>query len=172
MHPRKPCFSYDATNLSPTVLKIEAEVCRVLGLEGYLGVLEHAKFVAGDAFEELWVVEHLHQAVDGRVTRFVGDGDRQIDERTHVLVDALEQRSATGQDHAAVVDVGGNLGPKLGKGIFNAQGDAADDALDDRVDLAGRYLDCPGTARLHVAAADLRSILKCPRAEMSRQMSS
>ena len=51
-----------------------------LNLERDLGVLQDAKLVAGDAFEQLWIVEHFDEAVDGRVTRFVGNGDREIDE--------------------------------------------------------------------------------------------
>ena len=87
---------------------------KFLDLKRDLGVLEDAEFVAGDAFEELWIFEHFYEAVDGCVAWFFGDRHRQIDERAHILVDAFEQGAAAGEDHAAIVDVSGDLGAEFG----------------------------------------------------------
>src|SRR5687767_3643679 len=38
-----------------------------LSFEWNLGVLKHTKFIAGDFLEKLRIVEHLDEAVDGRV---------------------------------------------------------------------------------------------------------
>ena len=44
----------------------------MLCLERDLGVLQDAELVAATPFEQFFVVEHLYQAVDRGITRFVG----------------------------------------------------------------------------------------------------
>src|SRR5439155_1056975 len=96
----------------------------------------------------------MKTSVTSRTLRsvFIVNGYGQIDKRAHVLIDALQESSASGQDNAAVVYVGRNLGAKFGQGVFYPPCDAPDDTLDDRVDLACFYLDGTGTPGLHVAA--------------------
>ena len=66
------------------------------------------EFVAGNALKSFGS-SNFYKAVDGRVTRLFGDGDQQIYERTHVLIDP-RKGSAAGEDHAAIVNVGGTSG--------------------------------------------------------------
>ena len=71
------------------------------------------------------------------------------------MIDAVEQSSAAGQYHAAVINVCGDLGAELGQRIFDLFSGAADDAFDDGIYLARGDLDSGRAARLNVAAADL-----------------
>src|SRR4249919_2800730 len=43
-------------------------IFRALNLEWHLGILQNAQLVSRNPFKELRIVEHLNQAVDGRVS--------------------------------------------------------------------------------------------------------
>ena len=79
--------------------------------------------------------------------------------------------AAAGQHHAPVVNIGGDLGSKFGECIFYKLRDPANNAFNDRVDLAGCDLDRCRAAGLHITAADLESTLQCPRGERQTQSS-
>ena len=118
-------------------------------------MLEYAELISGDALEEFFVVEHLYEAVNGGVAGLFGNGNRQVREGAHILVDTLEQGSAAGEDDPAIVDVGGNLGAKFRKRVLDPQGDAANDALDDRINFDEGDLNGRGTSGGNVTAATL-----------------
>src|SRR5437773_7498158 len=90
-----------------------------LDLERDLSVLQDVQLVAGDAFEQLFVVEHLDEPVDGGVTRLVRNGYGQVDGGPHVLIQALEQSAAAREYDTAVIDVGRDLRPQLGQRVFD-----------------------------------------------------
>ena len=78
----------------------------ILRFEWDLGVLQDTELVPGYFLEELGIVEHLDESIHSGITWLLGDPDGEVDERSDVLIDPVEQCPATCKDHAAVVDVG------------------------------------------------------------------
>src|SRR5690348_18401103 len=126
----------------------------VLNLERDLGILKRAQLVSGNFFEQFRVVEHLRKAVDGRVTRFICNSYSQIDVGAHVLVDTVEQCPAARQDHSAIVNIGGDLRPKLGQSVFDRLGYSPNYIFYNRIDFTDGDLDGSGAAGLNVTASD------------------
>jgi len=82
---------------------------RNLHLEGHFCILQEIQIVACDAFEQLFVIEHLYEAVDHGKARFIGDRDREVDVIPHIRFDSGKKSAAASKDDAAVVDIRGDL---------------------------------------------------------------
>src|SRR5579871_104652 len=108
-----------------------------------------------DLAEELEVGEHLAGSKDYGGQRVVGDGDREAGFFADALVEVLDESASTGEDDAAVGDIGG----ELGRGALEGYADGVDDG-GDALGEGFAYLrvldgDGLGDALDEVAALDL-----------------
>ena len=92
----------------------------------------HRRSVERDPAQEVEVAEHLAGAHHDRRQRIVGDRHRKTRLLAQALVEVLEQGTASGEDDAAIDDVGRELGRRL------LERDA--DRFDDRRHRLGQRL--------------------------------
>ena len=88
--------------------------------------------------QERQVGEHHARAHDHRGQRVLGDEDRQAGFVAQALVEIAQQRAAAGEDDAAIVDVGRELGRNAFERVADRLDDLAQRLCERFADLASR----------------------------------
>src|SRR5215210_2288983 len=115
------------------------------------------------ALERLQLLERAPRPLGHAGERRLGELDRHAGLAAHAVLEAAQQRAATGQQDASLGDVGGQLGRRLLERLLGGAEDGVERLRNGRSDLLARQHHVARQAGAEVAAADLGGLLLCKR---------